>query len=1013
VKLAKADPSYLASLTPTQYAMLFPSYYRKQLPDRGLTAATSGATPISTIDRGDETATPLPRFDGTTAKPGPEAPAPKEKPKPSPGLKESWDQKLIREAEARRGRQTSTAKVGNIDRSKFFNELKNTEVRKLFGAMLQAEVGGDTAESHQAFAEKVFNRATIENKSLKQILSNRAYFEPYKNGRFSRAQREIEKNSSLMDRNLSTIDRVAQTGTDLLKGATHNASGSVAEAVRGGKPHPKYGDFNSVKGSIVQVGKETYYYKTFEEEKIRKIPRIKPEEAKRPPGSSVGVKPGDEKTTGAVVPPQDEGTIGPKAEKSKVGKVKFVDRTKEMATVADGRKYGSSEKPEPYKFVGVHYTGGSSLSGALNAAKQKNEGYQYIIDKDGTVHVVQDPNTGRANHWGGSTNENNIHPEAKNANSIGISFVGTGNKDITPAQRAAGLNLFSQVSAEHGIAPENFLGHGEVSSEGHRENTEGYALLEPWRQMNGITPETGKMPNIAPDAKGAMESWKKGNYNYNLESLIPKEGPAAAVEPLKALPEGLDQGIINHYKNLDEEKQKILLDSMTGVPVETINGYYRGDAATATPEAVREKTDAIISKDALESYQFDVPLSGGALQRGHESSLKKMNPELRARLAAVREDIIKAVDAGLLPESARNMTIGSGVRDPDDPRIQELYRQHLRSGSKRPMAHPTRSKHRFGNAADIAGLPKDRESVKVLKEIFRSHGLHDPIPREHFHQKGMPHIEMIPGADRDVKYAPSFFQKIERSLKETAVTPEAPPVESIETRPQPNGIGQPIPQPSSPPGSSIIPDQEKTPPPVSQRSITPTPAAPAAAPTATPTPEPTKSSDLLPDASDPKVQKAMENATPTGEDYRETVKKMQYGGTKQSPTGEPLGAVDMKTGKLMFTHQPGESVNYDKSGQIKVTPNQRRDSQEIESLAQRVKDEVRLDSEAREEAAKTQTSQMAPNPVVNRDWPDTVKSLSQESSNVYKTPSSARAFDQARFSGRKDMFSLGEANLKV
>jgi hypothetical protein len=260
-----------------------------------------------------------------------------------------------------------------------------------------------------------------------------------------------------------------------------------------------------------------------------------------------------------------------------------------------------------------------------------------------------------------------------------------------------------------------------------------------------------------------------------------------------------------------------------------------------------------------------------------------------------------------------------------------------------------------------------------------------------------------------------------------SVEPEAPPVESVEVQTQPDVTGQPIPQPSGPSGSSIIPDQPESPPPVSKRSIatyaglttTPeTPATPAAAPappaaTATPTPEPTKSSDLLPDASDPKVQKAMENATPTGEDYRETVEKMQYGGTKQSPTGEPLGAVDMKTGKLMFTHQPGESVNYDKSGQIKVTPNQRRDSQEIESLAQRVKDEVRLDSEAREEAAKTQTSQMTPNPVVNRDWPDTVKALSQESSNVYKTPSSARAFDQARFSGRKDMFSLGEANLKV
>ena len=85
VEMAKLNPSYLASLTPTQYAMLFPDYYRKQLPDLGLSKATSGATPLGTISGDGESATPLPRYDGSTPKTGVDAPPapPREKPKPS------------------------------------------------------------------------------------------------------------------------------------------------------------------------------------------------------------------------------------------------------------------------------------------------------------------------------------------------------------------------------------------------------------------------------------------------------------------------------------------------------------------------------------------------------------------------------------------------------------------------------------------------------------------------------------------------------------------------------------------------------------------------------------------------------------------------------------------------------------------------------------------------------------------------------------------------------------------
>lgn len=145
----------------------------------------------------------------------------------------------------------------------------------------------------------------------------------------------------------------------------------------------------------------------------------------------------------------------------------------------------------------------------------------------------------------------------------------------------------------------------------------------------------------------------------------------------------------------------------------------------------------------------NLKLSGGAAERGHDESLGKMNPELRARLAAAIAD---------LPEGMReNVKIGSGYRDPNDPRIQELYRQHQRSGSTRPMANPHNSQHGHnegeGGAADIEGLPKDPQSLKIIRETFDKHGLHAPVRGEGFGDGGMPHVQMKPGATESRQYA--------------------------------------------------------------------------------------------------------------------------------------------------------------------------------------------------------------------------------------------------------------------
>lgn len=159
-----------------------------------------------------------------------------------------------------------TRSVGGIDRSKFFAELQNPEVRQTFYQMMQAEVGSQGREAQVAFAETVFNRAHATNSSLKSILGSRAYYQPYKDGGFERAGRVLSSNPSISQNFASVISEVA-SGSDITKGATDNASGSVAASVM-------KGGYDSVPSSIVRIGGETYYSKTYYQKALRAMPRI-------------------------------------------------------------------------------------------------------------------------------------------------------------------------------------------------------------------------------------------------------------------------------------------------------------------------------------------------------------------------------------------------------------------------------------------------------------------------------------------------------------------------------------------------------------------------------------------------------------------------------------------------------------------------------------------------------------------------------------------------------------------
>jgi hypothetical protein len=211
--------------------------------------------------------------------------------------------------------------------------------------------------------------------------------------------------------------------------------------------------------------------------------------------------------------------------------------------------FGGKGKARPYRYIGVHYTAGNSLKSAINTAAGSNVGYNYLIDKDGTVHMVRDPEEGYANHWGGIAN---VHGSAKNQNSIGVSFVGHEGK-ATPAQIKSGVQFIEKLRTERNIDPKNVLGHGEVTS-GHRSHTEGMDILKPFRQLHGI-----KDPNISTRT-AALANWNKQhradigapgeNMPVHLKSAIEKLRAPSMFEASDKIAEMRKSGVLPAVKSL-------------------------------------------------------------------------------------------------------------------------------------------------------------------------------------------------------------------------------------------------------------------------------------------------------------------------------------------------------------------------------------------------------------------------------------------------------------------------------
>jgi hypothetical protein len=141
------------------------------------------------------------------------------------------------ETNLNRERVSERSDLGNID----------PETRRLLYELTQSEVGGQGRNAQIAFMETVSNRAAAEGRSIHSIVTDKRYYEPLKRG----ITRPV--NNTTRNNYNSVFDQVV-AGTNITRGATHNASAGVARSARAG-------GYNANVRSIIVIGGETFYNK--------------------------------------------------------------------------------------------------------------------------------------------------------------------------------------------------------------------------------------------------------------------------------------------------------------------------------------------------------------------------------------------------------------------------------------------------------------------------------------------------------------------------------------------------------------------------------------------------------------------------------------------------------------------------------------------------------------------------------------------------------------------------------
>lgn len=197
------------SLTPSQYAEMFPGHYKKggtKVASLG-TSALAVPPPEGTTTNQNQGITPS--SPGQRRSRGERTPniASLRNTEPKP---KAWHEKLAKFDDP----ASTDAPLYAKDRQRFSDETKNDDTMKKLYNLAHTEVGSDPKEQ-QKWAETVFNRAQFSGRSIDSIINDKGYYPKHTANQVSAETLENFRNS---------VVSPVMAGSNITKSATDNAS---------------------------------------------------------------------------------------------------------------------------------------------------------------------------------------------------------------------------------------------------------------------------------------------------------------------------------------------------------------------------------------------------------------------------------------------------------------------------------------------------------------------------------------------------------------------------------------------------------------------------------------------------------------------------------------------------------------------------------------------------------------------------------------------------------------------
>lgn len=164
----------------------------------------------------------------------------------------------------------------------------------------------------------------------------------------------------------------------------------------------------------------------------------------------------------------------------------------------------------------VHDTGGGDFNSALNTLKERGLSYHYLIDRNGHVANLVNPN------------QEALHAKGFNQGTIGVSLVGGDHAPATPQQQSALTQLSNQLHSQYpGIT--NISGHQD--NDGRHIKTDPHGVdfnsLRQQTHLSGNPVSNGQQLGLQNLPDNTLSQQNLGLFNHQAQQPIQQRGQMA------------------------------------------------------------------------------------------------------------------------------------------------------------------------------------------------------------------------------------------------------------------------------------------------------------------------------------------------------------------------------------------------------------------------------------------------------------------------------------------------------